>query len=113
MLQIDVTNGGTASPGTQSLLGVRGGNSMPSPIFATPGMVTGNHPQMGDSPNRAWTAAVSDGGVVLKLSRKAAAFGKLRTRYGLPNAIRATGLPVANSASSMRGKSPPSATSPR
>ena len=86
---------------------------MPSPIFATPGMVTGVCPRMADSPNSACTAAVSDGGTVLKVSRKAAALGKLRTRYGLPSAIRATGLPVANSASSRRGKSPPSATSPR
>ena len=56
------------------------GNSRPSPIFATPGMVTGERPRIGDSPNSAFTAAVSDGGTVLKVSRKADALGKLRTR---------------------------------
>jgi|HubBroStandDraft_1064217.scaffolds.fasta_scaffold08890_4 hypothetical protein len=52
---------------------------MPSPIFATPGIVTGKRPGMGASPNRAATGAFSDGGTVLYVSRKAAAFGKLRT----------------------------------
>jgi hypothetical protein len=43
-------------------------------------MLTGEWPRMGVSPKRASTAAVSDGGTVLKVSRNAAALGKLRTR---------------------------------
>src|SRR5512132_1300926 len=38
------------------------GNWMPSPYFATSGMVMGRCPRMGISPNSAFTAATSAGG---------------------------------------------------
>jgi hypothetical protein len=42
---------------------------MPSPYFAKPGIVTGMCPLMGISPNSAFTADASDGGVLLNVAR--------------------------------------------
>src|ERR1700693_4686032 len=64
---------------------------MPSPSFAKPGMVTGMCPVTGISPNKAFTAEASDGGVLLNVARYAAVLGNALNKYGLPMATTATG----------------------
>ena len=49
--------------------GAVAGNWMPSPYFATSGMVMGRCPRMGISPNSAFTNATSAGGTVLYVAR--------------------------------------------
>src|SRR5438045_2009057 len=71
-------------------------------------MVTGKWPVIGISQNIAFTAETSDGTVGLNSARYAATFGKLASRYGLPNARNATGVELSVSRCTNAGKSPAS-----
>jgi hypothetical protein len=53
---------------------------IPSPIFASPGMVTGSVPVIGISPNRAFTAAISEVWTGENVAIKELTSGKARSR---------------------------------
>src|ERR1043165_16023 len=77
--------------------------SIPSPLLANPGIVTGSFPVTGASPKIACTAATCTTGWMPYAQRYVPTEGISRRRYGVPNEIATTGLRIC--ATSLRAAS--------